>query len=323
MNHKNILQWAMQSISAKYDTSVIHHECLIETAYSTVYKIETNKTVFYLKQTPIALFQETDMLEFLHQKKCQFIPMLLAKNDELSCFISISCGDISLRNLFKSNINSQFIKKGIANYTRIQRLLEKQVNSLLNLGRGDWQLEKFPSHFLKLLGHTDLLLSDGLTERELLQLKQAHSFCAELCQKLDAFQIPETLSHCDFHDNNLILDRKTGQVSIIDWGEVVVAHPFFSLNGCLWNLSYFHGLNESNQLYHDIRRQCIQPWFSLHEEDRLLEAFGIAHQLLGIYAALSYQQMYAATEDLEKTVQQQHSGSIAGCLRSFLSAINQ
>ncbi|MGE3921204.1 MAG: hypothetical protein AB7F64_09810, partial [Gammaproteobacteria bacterium] len=45
-------------------------------------------------------------------------------------------------------------------------------------------------------------------------------------------------------------------------------------------------------------------------------ALSIANKLTGVYAALTYEQLYIATEN---QVQKQHHGTIAGCFRSFLS----
>jgi aminoglycoside phosphotransferase (APT) family kinase protein len=46
-----------------------------------------------------------------------------------------------------------------------------------------------------------------------------------LCADLAAFKIPETLSHCDFQFNNMLFDKKTDEINIIDWGETVITQP--------------------------------------------------------------------------------------------------
>ena len=42
----------------------------------------------------------------------------------------------------------------------------------------------------------------------------------------------------------MLFDSNAGTINIIDWGEVVVSHPFFSLNGCLWNTTHFNDINK-------------------------------------------------------------------------------
>ncbi|KTD35841.1 Phosphotransferase enzyme family protein [Legionella nautarum] len=155
-------------------------------------------------------------------------------------------------------------------------------------------------------------------KEEIAKLNNAYEICINLCESLSKYQIPETINHCDFHENNMVFQQENGQISIIDWGETVVAHPFFSLNGCLWNLRYFHQIKPSDPSYKNLQQQCISPWLNLYEENDLLEALKIADQLNGIFAGLSYKRIYEATMEQSRTVQQEHPGSIAGCLRSFL-----
>ena len=64
-----------------------------------------------------------------------------------------------------------------------------------------------------------------------------------------------------------------------------------------------------------LQSACIAPWVVDYKEIPMLKAFDLANQLLGIHAALAYQRIY---QDQQKTVQQEHPGSIAGCLRTFL-----
>ena len=73
-------------------------------------------------------------------------------------------------------------------------------------------------------------------------------------------------------------------------------------------------------MYRQIQSKCIAPWLNLYDEKTLLKLLNIANQLLGIYAALEYEQLYVATQNNPtRTIQQEKPRSIAGCLRSFLN----
>lgn len=316
---KHALQWAIQYLASYKKIEIVNHEIVAETAYSVVYKIETTQNIIYLKQTPEALFLEPKTLAFLHQQGCKNVPELIAENNELHCFLMSSCGDVSLRHLFNSQVDLKKINQGVFNFTSIQRLLENNVQQLITLGTPDWRLDKLPSLYYQLIQQDNLLIEDGLTVEELDRLHQLYSTCIKLCDALSQYNIPETINHCDFHENNMLLDRKTGDISIIDWGETVISHPFFSLNGCLWNITYFNTIKQADPEYNTIQSQCIEAWKDLHNEEQLLEAFHITNQLNGIFAALGYEQMYIATKEQTITVQHEHPGSIAGCLRSFLN----
>ncbi|MDP3560352.1 MAG: hypothetical protein Q8R79_08415 [Legionellaceae bacterium] len=78
-------------------------------------------------------------------------------------------------------------------------------------------------------------------------------------------------------------------------------------------------LKQTDPGYTTLKSECIVPWSMDYEVVTLLKAFDLANQLLGICAALGYQRIYAATHGQLKTVQHEHPGSIAGCLRSFFS----
>lgn len=69
-----------------------------------------------------------------------------------------------------------------------------------------------------------------------------HPKCQQLCDMLSKHSIPEAFSHSDFRENNLLLDKKTGSINIIDWGETVIAHPFFSTKEGSEVVTFCHGL---------------------------------------------------------------------------------
>jgi hypothetical protein len=212
------------------------------------------------------------------------------------------------------------LKKGIMNYTKIQRSLENKTEQMLKIGILDWRLSQFASLYDQLLQQEQLLIDDGLTRKEIDRLNQLYPICVKLCSDLSEYKMPETINHCDFHENNMLLDQKTGAINIIDWGEVVISHPFLSLNGCLWNITYFNKVSPID-LDH-LKSQCITQWLDLYNSNDLLYQLNLANQLNGIFAALTYEQIYRATQDKPNSVRHEKKGSIAGCLRTFYNGFN-
>lgn len=322
INSKKAIQWALEYLVYNHQFNIINHERIVKTAYSVVYKINTTKEIIYLKQTPKLLFLEAKTLIYLNQLGCHHIPIIIAENNNLNCFLMKSCGEASLRHLFKGEIDLNKLNTGILNYTDIQRRLEANLPQLLALGIPDWRLERFPLLYQQLIKQEPLLMNDGLSKKEMIQLNEYYESCMNLCEELTKYTLPATLNHCDFHENNMLLNKNTGEISIIDWGETVISHPFFSLNGCLWNITYFYTVKQHDKLYQKLQLQCIKPWLDLYDEEQLLKALNMANQLGGVFAALSYERLYHATRIENKTVQQEHPGSIAGCLRSFLNQMH-
>ncbi|KTD10617.1 Phosphotransferase enzyme family protein [Legionella gratiana] len=312
------LKWALEYLVSHNDSTIISHQKITETSYSVVYKITTSKNTFYLKKTPLELSTESQILTYLYEQDCSHIPTPIAENKQLCCFLMTSCGDVTLRQLFKEKVDAALLNTGVLNYTKIQRTVENKIPQLIGLKIPDWRIGKIPLLYHELIDQEELLLSDGLSQEEITELENADEFGTTLCESLAKYQIPETMNHCDFQENNMVLNQKTGNISIIDWGETVIAHPFLSLSGCLWNITYFHGIKPGDKIYEVLQRKWISPWLDLHQEHDLLDALKIATQLTGIFAALGYKRMYDATMTQTRTVQQEHPGSIAGCLRSFL-----
>lgn len=311
------LDWACNYLIDEFESN-FEYEAIAATTYSNVYKIQATNDCFYLKQTPQALFTEPAILNFLAQHSCKNIPTVIATNSNLCCFLMKASGDISLRKYFNGNIDLDILKQGITNYTTIQRSMEKYTTDLLDLGVPDWRLDKFPTLYYQLIQQEQLLLDDGLSKTEIVQLQQLHSTCLRLCDKLAQYKIPETIGHCDFHENNMLLDQKNFSINIIDWGETAITHPFFSLQGCLWQISYFYNVQLSDSKLRELQKQCIAPWLNIYSEIQLLQALTVAGKLNGIFAALGFARLYVATKN---QLRLEHNCPIAGCLRSFLQAI--
>jgi hypothetical protein len=314
--------WAKKNLLRAGQTNVLSQSMIADTSYSTVYKFVTTNGIFYLKIVPKELFMECDMLDMFYKLNIDSTPKCLAKNAELNAFLMPSCGNITLRKMFDGKIDLALIKKGIAQFTKIQRSFEGHVNSLLSMGAPDWRLEKFQNSYERLIQNKELLLSDGLTPNEIKQLQSLQTKHRDLCEELSNYNIPDTINHGDFHENNIILDQETSKVTIIDWGEVTISHPFFSLNGCLWNLVHFNDLKEGSEKYNELKLNCVSPWLDLYDEATLLRLLSVANQLNGVFAALTYEQLYLITKDKNNGVQHQHPGSIAGCLRTFIASVS-
>lgn len=115
---------------------------------------------------------------------------------------------------------------GIMDYTKIQRTLESKTEPLLKMGILDWRLSRFALLYNQLIEQEQLLIDDGLTRNEIDKLHQLYPVCVKLCSDLSEFKMPDTINHCDFNENNMLLDQKTGAINIIDWGELALSHPF-------------------------------------------------------------------------------------------------
>ena len=77
-------------------------------------------------------------------------------------------------------------------------------------------------------------MNDGLSEDEFIILNKLKPKLISICEKLSKYKIKETFGHADFHDKNILIDTANQRTTLIDLGEVVITHPFFSFRNCLY-----------------------------------------------------------------------------------------
>ncbi len=160
------------------------------------------------------------------------------------------------------------------------------------------------------------MIADGLTKPELKQLSQLTPKLTELCEQLSQCSLPNTFSHNDFHDNNLLIDLKTQKITLVDLGEVAITHPFFSLLNMLHQIKKQGGLSEN--ISQHLEQQTLQPWSDYASPDELLAAMSLIKQCWSIHRALT---VYRLLTSLEASAAQQllGQGRLAKPLRFWLA----
>ncbi|MBS0351610.1 MAG: phosphotransferase [Proteobacteria bacterium] len=110
--------------------------------------------------------------------------------------------------------------------------------------------------------------------------------------------ITDTFNHSDFHDNNILIDRKTQKITLIDLGEVDMAHPFFSLSNIL------HWIKKNSVLQNDtfqaLQQQALQPWLDYAPRDHLLKTLLLIQQHWSIYAVLAEYRLLTSIDSLDQ-----------------------
>jgi aminoglycoside/choline kinase family phosphotransferase len=116
----------------------------------------------------------------------------------------------------------------------ISRAMEPDVETLLAAGVPDFRLSVLPDRYAELVdaGEYDQLFRDAVPR------------VREMAEELASYGVTETLQHDDLHDGNVFV-RDDRQL-ILDWGDAVVSHPFFTLSVMLegvvaWGLDDVEG----------------------------------------------------------------------------------
>lgn len=283
MKNAHIL-WAINVLNDhKYYTNISTPELVQNTPWSTVCRFKTEQGFVFLKKTPPALSIEPKIIAFLHKEFHANVPKIIAANFEQHCFLMQDAG-VQLHEHFKENFQADVLIQAMKNYSILQINTSDKIELFLNIGVPDWRLEKLPKLYQDLISHEALLLDDGLSKDELLKLKDLGSKLFSICDQLSNYPIKETFSHADFHDKNILIDIHTKQTTLIDLGEVVITHPFFSFHNCLHRAKENFSL--SNTQYQQLQLACLEPWLALDAQEHLFEILEIMQRCWPIHSVL-------------------------------------
>jgi hypothetical protein len=268
----------------------------------------------YLKQTPIDLSLEAPLTQILRNDFHKNVPTVIGMNMDLNCFLMKDCGN-PLRDYLKEQFDTHLFSQAIKKYTDIQCAVVNDIETFLALGIPDWRLNNFPALYDQLICHDVFLKQDGLTSEDLHSLHELRDSLITACEKLSAYKIIETIDHCDFHDNNILIETKSRNITIIDWGETVITHPFFSLSSCLHKTAIRYALPESEKTYIQLREACLENWEGVLSHHSLLEVLRLTNKLRPVYSALGFHRLIVSSHaEILKSL----TGRLSGYLQEFI-----
>jgi hypothetical protein len=296
-SNKEMIQWSCKSlISQGYILKSNLPENVQTTPWSYVARFATSDGYIYLKHTPKLLALETVIIQILHDQFRLSVPNVIAHNAELNCFLMKDAGR-PLRKVLKKQFDEALLCKAIIQFTSLQLAVADHVEIFLNIGVPDWRLNKFPDLFNEVILQKDLLIADGLSEVEISGLDKLLPKISNLCKKLSAYSIKQTIVQPDFNDNNTLINDISQAITIIDLGEISISHPFFSLLNFLQQIRKHHALTENDDSYLRIKDACFKNYMRIESKENLLKAFAMAQTLWLVYGILSqYRLMLACGE---------------------------
>lgn len=285
-----MIKWAEAFLLSHGYTLAAPPETIQKTPYSSVVRFLTTSGAIYLKQTPSTLFLEAAIMKILHNQFHANVPAVIQQNKALNCFLMKDYGS-SLREHLKNDFQPDLLCQGIKKYTNIQHAVENDSDAFFTLGVPDWRLKKLPEFYMELIdeeGEENLLKQDGITADELKILHELYPVLLSMCKFLSNYKLAETLDHCDFHDNNMLIEKNSKTLTIIDWGEVVVAHPLFPLISFVSTAASRYKLQETDPIFITLEDACFENWLSDISKHDLREAMCLAKKIWPIYSALGY-----------------------------------
>ncbi|MBX9585941.1 MAG: aminoglycoside phosphotransferase family protein [Gammaproteobacteria bacterium] len=303
---QEIIQWGYECLSSLgYTLKSNMSENVQNTPWSYVVRFDTSDGYIYLKCTPKLFALEPTIIQILHDQFHASVPTVIAHNAELNCFLMKDAGR-SLREILKQKFDVELLCRAIEQFTLLQIAVADRVDIFLDIGVPDYRLDKLPGLYKELISKNDLLLADGLSEVEISKLENLLPRVSDLCKKLSAYSIKETIVQPDFNDNNTLIDDSLQDITIIDLGEIVISHPFFSPLNCLEQIKKHHALTDEDERYLKIKNACFKDYMDIFEsKEHLSDAIATAQLLRIVYGiAWSYRFMLACGK--EKLMSFQH-----------------
>ncbi len=313
-----VIQWGYQYLlSHGYMVKSNLPENVINTPWSYVVRFSTSDGDIYLKHTPALLSLEAPIISILETQFEASVPTVIAHNTQLHCFLMKDAGR-PLREILKKQFNTKLYCKAINQFTLLQLAAANHTNVFLEIGVPDWRLDKFPDLYKELLSQKNILIEDGLSEIEIIELKALFPKVLSLCQKLSGYSIKQTIVQPDFSDNNILIDTLSQKFTTIDLGEIVISHPFFSLVNCLQQIKKHYRFDFEDEPYLRIRDACLENYKNIISEKHLSEAFEITQTLWLIYDSLANDRLRLAC-DKDQLIAFQRRGRLTNTLKEFIA----
>jgi hypothetical protein len=198
-----------------------------------VVRVPTAEGTTYFKANTEELRHEALVTLLLAQRVPDRVPPLIADDPDRGWML-MEDGGVRLREVIAEERDLSRWVDVLDGAADIARAMEPDVDRLLAAGVPDLRLATLPDRYAALVEDA------GVEQR----FRDAVPRVRELAEELASYGVTETLQHDDLHDGQVFVsgDRQL----ILDWGDAVISHPFFTLSVTLegvvqWGLDDVEG----------------------------------------------------------------------------------
>jgi hypothetical protein len=235
--------------------------------WSTVLQVPTAEGVVWFKANHPSLAHEAAVVSIVSQRRPDLVPELLAADLETGWMLMADGGE-RLREVVERECDLGRWFDILPRYAELQIALTADADRLVGVGAPDRRLAVLAQRF-----------------EELGDVPEQVPRVREWCERLAAFDIPETIQHDDFHDGQIFV--QDGRYLFFDWGDACVSHPFCTLSvtlegGLRWGLD---DIEDSVDIT-PFRDAYLEPFERFAPRAELAEAAAVAMRLGWISRAL-------------------------------------
>lgn len=288
--------------------------------WSTVLRVPTDQGALFFKAASAPLSHEPRLTRILSRWRPDCMPDLLAADEDAGWMLLRDMGDTLRSTVHQVSDLAQW-DEILRLYATIQMEMADRTELLLQAGALDRRLTTLPAQLAALLADDDavqLNLPEGLSVGQRERLRLVLPTTEALCQELASYGISETIHHEDFHDANVFLNA--GKVTLSDWAESGISHPFCSLLVTLSSAGYRLQLEQGSAELNRLRDVYLEMWSSRASKRDLLRSFGLAHRLGMICRALTWRRVTAPLPAAERA---EHGEAVPGWLLAYLDSFQE
>jgi hypothetical protein len=292
-------------------------ELVHQRPWSAFARVETDEGTAHFKAPAPPFKYEAAVTEALTRWRPDCTVRLLGVDRQRGWFLAADAG-ITLRLAAPSVEQLDHWLKLLPFYVEFQLQMVDHVPELLALGMVDRRLAKLPQQFNRLMEDVKELrvsLTPGLSPEDYRRLCELRPRVADMCQELAGYGLPETLTHEEVHDVNVLVND--GRYIFIDWSDSSISHPFFTMLVTLRAAAHRLKLPPDGPEMGRLRDAYLEPWTVFDTRERLSAALDLAYRLAMITRALAWQH---GTGRLAKKHLEPYADYVPGWLREFLEA---
>lgn len=247
---------------------------------SAVLRVRTDGGMVYFKASPHHLNCEARLTAFLADRLPARVPDILALDTNRRWLLTREVDGHKLDEIQEPGPWQEALR----DYARFQQQSLAFVDQAQMVS--EWRPTSLVTELERLVGRLPILLSDytdRLREEEIDELCSLIPEFKSLSERIESFDIPCTLEHCDANgDNFWMTDR--GLV-VTDWAEACVTHPFVGLVNFLSIDEDFPGIPNVKAR---LRDAYLEAWLDYASPGRLRELLNLILPIKRLHDAVHY-----------------------------------
>jgi hypothetical protein len=254
--------------------------------WSSTWRAPTTAGPCWLKRNSIGTRFEPSLLQLLHANGAEGVPDVLATDAARGWSLTADAG-APMRGLPGGEDAARW-QTALRLYAAVQRHLESAVPELLAAGVPDHRPPAVPAQAEMLLSDSSAMrrgLPGGFTADAERAVRATLPDLAGWCADLADSPVAVTVQHDDLHATNVLINER-GDLTVIDWGDAQVAHPFGTLLTTMRSIAHHTGLDGPGDPRLDpLRDAYLEAWSDVADLSRLRRDAGLAVRIAPVARA--------------------------------------